>query len=354
MKATNLNNKKATLVAVQKCSRNNEGQRESTADSVNQRFTCDVCKKYFRSKQWLRIHMEKHLNEDHPDSEQCGVCKKFILNEKFEEHFKQQHKRIECEDCDKVYFNKRAFKKHKQTHEVPYTCDHCNRKFAFKKLLEKHILVVHLGIKFRSKCELCGKMISSINFKSHIQTVHLKQRKFVCDVCHRAYSFAKNLRDHLAIVHLNQKNHFCTICNKNFMCKSSLKFHMKTLHGGKPKIKCEKCQRSFAHSCNYRVHLKGHETKPFSCTHLTCKLMFKTKKALDKHVKDCHNKPKPYGLIEHNCEQCNKTYMSRNGLKLHISKVHLGMLYHCDNCGKKFTQKENIKRHLLKQHIDKS
>lgn len=328
---------------------------EMSNNKISERFSCDLCKKSFVAKEVIKKHLENiHLNvvsDQDPDGEYCGFCKKFIFKNSFKDHVKQKHNRIECKVCDKVYFNKSTFHNHKRTHEVEYTCDHCNSKFSLKRTLEEHILRVHLRKTPRSKCEHCGKYLVSTNLKRHIRAVHEKQLDFVCDACNKGFQNKQMLRDHLAVVHLNQQNHLCTICNKNFAHSFALVRHLNTVHGAQPRIKCEKCVKTFTRRGDYKSHLKLHKTRPFHCQSFPCKFMSQTKEALEKHELVTHIKPKWYRQVKHTCSKCDKTYKSSLGLKRHVDKEHLGLMFQCDLCGKKLTRKDHIRDHLLKQHL---
>lgn len=326
----------------------------SLPDKISQRFFCDICTKFFLTKTAIQKHMENiHLNEiigKYQDSRRCRYCTKFVVKENYQEHVKQNHKLLKCEICTRVFFNVITFQSHMKTHDPPkYSCDICDQKYSIKGSLKKHILGIHLRKIPRSKCEICGKVVNTSNLQRHIKAIHKKERDYFCDVCHKGFQKPEHLIQHLAAVHLKQKNHVCTICNRKFSAKSDLQVHYNGMHGGKPKIQCEKCERTFALRMNYKRHMKSHEKFPFSCKSVSCRQMFKTEKAVGKHVSKVHTNPK----ITYCCNECEKIYNSRQGLVSHMETNHRGLRFQCHCCEKEYTAKHLLKHHLLKHHISK-
>lgn len=323
---------------------------------MKSRFVCDICDNYYLSKNGIRNHMHDiHVFlGQHPDSKYCRFCKKIVLKANYQEHKRQKHKLIRCDICEKAFFNVKSLSCHKRTHEPKYSCDICKHKYVTKDRLKTHILAVHLHRTPRSKCDLCGKMITTSKLKLHINSVHKKLRDFCCDICAKCFANARNLREHLAAVHLKQKDHVCTVCNRKFSRKNELKQHNNGVHGAKPRTKCVKCERTFTRPRDCKRHLKLHEKHPFSCTRLTCKFMFKTKEARDKHVSVNHAvNSKAFRRTMHQCKNCNKNYNSRQGLESHVMKKHLGLQYECHFCGVKYYEMWSIKKHLMKYHVVK-
>merc|ERR1739838_536932 len=49
---------------------------------------------------------------------------------------------------------------------------------------------------------------------------------------------------------------------------------------------------------------------------------------------------------KYECDQCHKTYSSRQGLYLHKQTVHQGFKYACNQCDYQATQQGNLKIHI--------
>ena len=53
------------------------------------------------------------------------------------------------------------------------------------------------------------------------------------------------------------------------------------------------------------------------------------------------------------CNQCEKTFTSSQGVKMHENRMHKGMRYSCNkcNCEKSWSTTDGLKRHILKVHF---
>jgi len=141
--------------------------------------------------------------------------------------------KLTCEICEKVFSTKSNLKTHISTihdKQKKYECEHCNKEFGQKGNLNYHISSVHLKQK-KYECEHCNKaFINKGDLKHHIRTVHLKQKKYECEHCNKAFGHRGNLNNHIGNVHLKQKIYECEYCNKGFGRKGDLKKHIKSIH----------------------------------------------------------------------------------------------------------------------------
>ena len=54
--------------------------------------------------------------------------------------------------------------------------------------LNHHVLADHLGVKNEHECTECGKRFDrQSSMKQHVSEVHLKERNFKCQICHKTY-----------------------------------------------------------------------------------------------------------------------------------------------------------------------
>jgi uncharacterized Zn-finger protein len=79
----------------------------------------------------------------------------------------------------------------------------------------------------------CGKEFSSrFCLKRHYMTIHMKFKKFECNVCSRTFAQKQYLVEHLNI-HTQFHPYTCQIdgCNQKFKQRSRLCLHRKQVHG---------------------------------------------------------------------------------------------------------------------------
>lgn len=74
----------------------------------------------------------------------------------------------------------------------------------------------------------CGKSFrTKFNLKRHIETTHIKLKKFKCDVCSKLYSSKQNLIEH-RYLHTGERPFHCEVCLENFRQASQLSLHKRT------------------------------------------------------------------------------------------------------------------------------
>ena len=124
-------------------------------------------------------------------------------------------------------------------------------------------------------------------------------------------------------VHENLRPHICPTCGKTFKLKQFLKNHL-LIHENngeglsttakKKEYICEKCNKTFRDKSNLNCHIRGvHEgERNLVCTY--CGKAFFQPHDLKRHVEMKHERP---NLREYNCDICDKSYKTKEYLKLH-------------------------------------
>jgi uncharacterized Zn-finger protein len=121
---------------------------------------------------------------------------------------------------------------------------------------------------------------------------------------------------------------------------------------------CGSCQMVFKHKWIYERHLESHSTaKYFKCQVEGCNKSYKSKENLKLHQKNIHENIKPY-----TCTYCELKFSHRNGKNrnyigktYHERKFHVHYLPHiCSKpgCSKAFASKSALNYHLNNQHND--
>ncbi len=130
---------------------------------------------------------------------------------------------------------------------------------------------------------------------SHMESVHMKIKRFYCDHCPKAFYYRRKLAIHLKS-HFNISDIPCNQCDLLFRTTSNLIDHRKRVHENykKPQVPvpCEICGKILAsrqnHKLHYRtVHLKE---KPFVCDVPGCDRRFPNITELKRHKCGCENK----------------------------------------------------------------
>ena len=178
------------------------------------------------------------------------------------------------------------------------------------KDLEKNALPLTEAIKSQErKCEKCNKTFSSKgNLKQHIKIVHEEQNNFeskeVNDISGKLESILQT----------------CEICDKTFSSQENLKSHIICVHEGQKKSECAGSKNSKTESI-LKVKSEKHDEAE--------------KKAM-----------------QFKCHDCSKTFVSKQGLSLHITKVHKTSGNVCKFCDKVFSTKSNLNAHIKNLHKD--
>ena len=190
---------------------------------------------------------------DHEEENEKGLIKN--------EDEKTMTKRIKCADCEQDFFNKSTLKMHIRTvhlKEQRFSCDDCEYKTNNNESLAKH-LRSHTGEK-PFACAECGKMWTSRSSLSvHIRTIHLKEKRYSCEVCDYK-TYQRTRMDEHAATHTGgaKKSNECGKCSEVFDNKAQLSNHMVTDH----KFKCcDICGKSFLRQLNLTRHQQKHTSE---------------------------------------------------------------------------------------------
>lgn len=166
--------------------------------------------------------------------------------------------RFSCNLCHKFFHARLNLKQHMRRHqfELRYFCDFCSKQFYVKSRLERHIINRH-NFKMYYSCDLCPKKcVIKSRLERHVVAHH---RKFYCDVC--GMHFKNPIR---LATHFNQHEELvpCPFCDVKVKAKSLQTHKYYHIYRKSKKTACPICG-FMADYCYLKKHIRTHES--FSC-----------------------------------------------------------------------------------------
>uniref|UniRef100_A0A3Q4ICS2 C2H2-type domain-containing protein n=1 Tax=Neolamprologus brichardi TaxID=32507 RepID=A0A3Q4ICS2_NEOBR len=233
--------------------------------ALKKTFVCSLCPETFECRQSLDDHENLHSGNRDFVCEMCGMtffssenCE--VLSLGFSDTSKNTREKLfTCEVCGKGCSHRSALKHHMLTHtgERPYVCETCGKRCGHASALQNHMRI-HTGKKPGEKpvCNVCGKKFRCmVNLKYHT-SVHTGERPYACDQCDKRFSNPSNLKMHM-MTHSEEKMHSCSICGRKFTQLYSLKLH-RQVHAGERPYHCAVCGKTFITNSVFRTHQKVH------------------------------------------------------------------------------------------------
>ena len=103
------------------------------------------------------------------------------------ESFAKLENTFKCEICEKTFKNNESKCQHiRSAHGETkfFACNVCNKIFETKNGLNFHLKNHQQEDPRKFKCDSCGQFFTQSGFlKTHVKTIHEKQRNYKCDLC---------------------------------------------------------------------------------------------------------------------------------------------------------------------------
>ena len=176
-----------------------------------------------------------------------------------------------------------------------------------------------------------------------------------CGVCCKRMKTKFSLKRHIMQVHELQDRFECEHCDRTFCVKASLDYHIKKLHSAGEDITCEKCNESFVDFESYKIHRATQKSgKIFKCDH--CGKIVK-RDSYQRHISEVHEHVSRYDSKKvdcsdnhHKCSECKMAYKRKHDLDRHVKAKHTHHAFPCTVCGKEFMYANNMMRHKKMAH----
>lgn len=213
---------------------------------------------------------------------------------------------------------------------VPQTCCLCNKKSSNRNNLLRHLETVHCRTN-KFVCDFCPKVFFSRNgiyshMKIHCTGGTQAKDLHTCCFCHKNLSSRNALRRHLKTVECSKTSFFCDLCPKVCVWKGGISIHMKT-HRTKYKIENQNSVIALAR--------KGNETILYKSAHTCClcQKVFSSRYNLIQHIQSAHSRTTQFF-----CDLCPKIYFNKTLISNHMT-VHKNKSFHCNFCDYKTAKK---------------
>ncbi|KOB75837.1 Uncharacterized protein OBRU01_06758 [Operophtera brumata] len=260
-------------------------------------FGCDLCKKSFRTKSSMKLHIYRHYGIQELDQRKLRPLPDWDGRKKGN---KSKSSPILCIICGLKVNCRSALETHmrKHTGDKPFTCPECTKSYTLKGSLMRHIEVNHTKQALRA----------------HIDR-HNNPGKYICNFCGTAFTVKGNLNLHVIRIH-SEKSGTCTVCHKTF---PNLQVHMRVHNGEKPYI-CKLCNQGFMtqRSLSHHTGFKHRDAAKFKCTTGQCDKAFPTISMLEFHVLKAHLDNTPYI-----CQHCARGFLRPCDLSRHLKMNHM-------------------------------
>ncbi|XP_011300168.1 zinc finger protein 62 [Fopius arisanus] len=332
---------------------NSQGIEVHAQSSKRKNIVCTVCGVEIATEELMSLHVKMH----EPRQISCQTCFRefsspydlFIHKQNVHKVFIDQKMKWFCEKCERFTASVQFLRRHKFCAKIKQKCKYCGQEFLKKSELQIHQNKNHYEDVMKDpesekfECETCGKSyVQKANYNSHIRHHQaIDEGKFTCPTCDKKFRTSTILKSHIEMLHEKKLKYICDICSKRFWGSRSMQEHRKR-HANQT---CQECGEKFDNTRILATHLlKQHNISVPHAGKFSCKICGKKflKLRLLQDHKNTHTGTRP-----HVCDMCQKTFRTYAAKWAHEQR-HKNEGFVCDYCKHKFTDKNNLRRHITR------
>lgn len=171
---------------------------------IERPYECYICNRDYKRFEHLKYHMRTHGNERNYVCHVCGDA--FFLSSELRKHIINRHqvdRPFNCtfQQCKKCFKNKHALNVHMRIHSSikPYVCTVCFELFSALSSLKIHQRK-HSGDRPYS-CKFCKKAFADSSTLRQHERIHTGEKPYRCHLCDRRTAQAGNLKSHYRHYH---------------------------------------------------------------------------------------------------------------------------------------------------------
>ncbi|XP_041364203.1 oocyte zinc finger protein XlCOF7.1-like isoform X2 [Gigantopelta aegis] len=201
--------------------------------------TCSYCPRTFSRKVALFMHLKVHAGNQFV----CLKCGLFLEDkDAYASHMTEHYAdaQFRCQICKSSFRQQRLYYSHMDNHQK-YDCKDCSRPFTCWRDLRRHRKIEH-GEKYEAKlksyeCEDCHRKFLKENQLEIHRRIHTGERPLQCSLCQLFFRTQKALHKHkqtykhslLAGDTVKERKYLCSQCGKAYFRKQALQRHLKQL-----------------------------------------------------------------------------------------------------------------------------
>ena len=188
----------------------------------------------------------------------------------------------------------------------------------------------------------------------NLQTTEECGQSSVCYLCEKRMETVEDCIIHLGAVH-GKRMFQCERCQCTFVTSEGLRVHTyacKSTRIMNRTFRCTVCPKSYAQPWDLKAHVRAEHSvrkRTFQC--FRCNKHFTYLSYMDRHLRqfcaqgrDDDEKKRQKMLYE--CNRCDKWYMTKNGLALHVQTIHERHLRWTCICSANYSHSSRYRAHI--------